>query len=621
MGIAQSLLHADARSSATDVPATGFTHQTQSGSRDDTPELATCGSALFAVLTVLWLGSAIVRFAAALLVTSPSIFTDELTYWSLARSFHHGAHFFAYNNPYDIPAQLYSILLSPLFGTGSSTIVYIFAKLLSSLMLCAVVFPAYFLAREIVNHREALAVAILSLLVPGGIYTATVMAENLFYPVLVLCAWLAFRTLLRGKVRDALWSGVAFSVGYYVKPHILFLMAGYAVCIGIWFISQLLPWDPAKRTLPTASAGAARRCIPFVVFACGLTVRAWETAGRAHSIVGMITGEAYAGVIKTGNYRLPWDLFAHSAAWLILVLAISTALLPLVAVMIGAFQLPKFDQTQRWFWIFLLCVCGTFLFMITRHNVLNDGLLRTHERYVFELSPLLFAWYFASRDKLPRRLLLPITAALVVGVASVLAYVSPHLLTWSVQCDSPTLSGLFWMLLRSPWHHARAFILTTLLVGGSICLLGSLFRRRLPILVLCWAAVLIACNLGWYTLRLKLVTPEVKRFNEIAMFVQAEVSRYDAVGFLEDNADPRVGWYGAFWWPGPYRYYYRERQPNTDWFAVPVKSRPDGSLEFGTENPRVLLASDSIELPYPVVHYFADAHMRMYRLGDPTETK
>ena len=318
---------------------------------------------------------------------------------------------------------------------------------------------------------------------------------------------------------------------------------------------------------------------------------------------------------------MPWGLFAHSATWLILVLAISTALLPLLAVIMGAFQLPRFDEAQRWFWFFLVCVSGVFLFMITRHNVLNDGQLRTHERYVFELSPLLFTWYFASRNQLPRRLLLWITAIIVVGEASVLAYVSPHSLTWNVQCDSPTLSGLFWMLLRSPFHHPRAFILATLLVGGLIYLLGSLSHRRLQILVLCWAAVLIAGNFGWYTLRLKLVAPDVKRFNDIALFVQAEVPRYDPVGFLEDNADQRVGWYGAFWWSGPYYSYYRERQPNTDWFAVPVKSRPDGSLEFGTKPPRVLLVSDSIALPYPMIHYFADAHMRMYRLGDLPETK
>jgi hypothetical protein len=588
------------------------------------PRVGACypdGSPTVAILTVIWLASSIIRFAAAIVITSPSIFGDELTYWSLARSFHHGAPFVAYNGFYDIPAQLYSVLLSPLFGTGNSTTVYTFAKLLSSLVLCSVVFPAYFLAREMVNHREALAVAILSLLVPGGIYTATVMAENLFYPVFALCAWLAFRTLLRGKIRGALLTGAAFSVGYYVKPHILFLMAAYAVCVGVWFLSKLLTWKSDKPNVQAVTAGTLRRCIPFVVFACGLTVRVLETVGRAHSMAALITGEAYAGIVQVGNHHMPWGLFAHSAAWLILVLAISTALLPLVALVMGAFQLRRFDEVQLWYWFFLLCVSGTFLFMITRHNVLNDGQLRTHERYVFELSPLLFTWYFASRDQLPRRLLLLSTAILAAGGASVLAYVSPHLLTWSVQCDSPTLSGLFWMLLRSPFHHSRAFILATLFVGGLFYLLASLSRRRLQILVLCWAAPLIACNLGWYAFRLKFVTPEIRRFNDIALFVQAEVPRYDAVGFLEDNADQRVGWYGAFWWSGPYYSYYRERQPNTDWFALPVKSRSDGSLEFGTKPPKVLLVSDSIALPYPVVHYFADAHMRMYCLGDLPETK
>src|SRR5579885_2461977 len=59
------------------------------------------------VLTALWLSLAVIRFAAAMFVASPSIFTDELTYWSLARSLHHGMRLIAFNGYYDIPTQLY----------------------------------------------------------------------------------------------------------------------------------------------------------------------------------------------------------------------------------------------------------------------------------------------------------------------------------------------------------------------------------------------------------------------------------------------------------------------------------------------------------------------------------
>lgn len=547
--------------------------------------------------------------------TSPSIFTDELTYWSLARSFHHGAHFIALNRHVDFPAQLYSILLSPLFGASDSSVVYVLVKLVSCLMFSSVVFPAYFLARELVDHREAMAVAILSLLVPGGIYTATVMAENLYYPAFVLSAWLAYRALYRGTPRDAVWAGVAFAFTYFVKPHVLFLMAAYGLTVAIWFGNRLAQSSSVKLAMRQELPGLLRRAVPFAVFACALPIRYFESIGYAHSLAGLVFGESYLGALRLGEHRIPLGTFLSSGIWLFGVMLIATAWLPVLSVLGSAFQWRRLTEAQRWFWVLTVTASGIFLVMITRHNALNDGILRTHERYVFQLSPLLFAWYFASRKQLLARGLGAVAGVVMVASSIAMAR-SVNALTWNNASDSPTLSGMFWMHWRYP--HRPVIILAGLLCGGLLCLLAMLITRRLAVQVTLWAIFLVGCNAGWYGLRLQFIKPEVQRFNNLAMYLKASVPRTDSVAVLEDQVDARFGWYANFWLSQPFYYdWWKQRQ---DWFAVPLTGTADGSLDFGAQRPQFLLASDTVTLPYAAVHDFPEVHLRLYRVPAATGT-
>ncbi len=578
--------------------------------------LWTNNSALFPLLSAIWLATSLLRFSAAMLMTSPSVLTDELTYWSMARSFHHGLHFLAFNLRADYPSQIYSVLLSPLFSVGDSNVVYALAKLVSSLMFCSVIFPAYFLAREVLDQREAMGVALLSLLIPGGIYTATVMTENLYYPTFVLSAWLAYRALYGGKPRDGVLAGLGFVLAYYVKPHVLFLMAGYGLSVAIWLYSRLTRSYPARSAMKDEFAGLLRRGIPFVVFACGLLIRYFETRSFTHSLAALVFGESYLGIVGLDKHRIPLSSFLLSGTWLLIAMLISTAVLPLLAVFASAFQWKRLGEPQRWFWVLTVCTAGLFLFMITRHNVLNDGILRTHERYVFQLSPLFFTWYFASRKQLSLPWLLPV-ASIILIVTSVAITHSSNVLTWNNSSDSPTLSGMFWMHIRYP--GTPAIIVGLLIGGGLLCLSAPLLSRRPLVIGTIWAIFLVGCNAGWYGLRLKFVQPEVKRFNDLAMYLKAVVPRNDAIGLLEDDTDPRIGWYGNFWLSQPF-YFYFWRQ-HADWFAVPVTRTSDGSLNFDREHPRFLLASDSIALPYSMVHDFPAVKLRMYLVPLVPETK
>jgi hypothetical protein len=119
----------------------------------------------------LWLVLAALRWLAALPVRQPRIFRDELLHWQLAQSFVTHRPFLVSGEAVDYPAVLYPALLSLGLHVGDPHFAFQIAHLLNALMMSAVVFAAYALARELGGQRESLAVASLAGLAPGGGYS------------------------------------------------------------------------------------------------------------------------------------------------------------------------------------------------------------------------------------------------------------------------------------------------------------------------------------------------------------------------------------------------------------------------------------------------------------------
>ncbi|PYL62600.1 MAG: hypothetical protein DMF25_11875, partial [Verrucomicrobia bacterium] len=183
-------------------------------------------------LLSIWLGSAILRFLLALILTNPFIFIDELWYWQIARTFHRTGQFLLLDHDIYIPSRLYSVLLSAAFVFREPFTSYVAAKMINALLICSVVFPVYLLARELLGKKECAAALLLSVAIAGGAYSGTIMPENLFYPAFMLSFWLAYRVLAGLRTRDGLLSGIAFSVSYFIKPHIMILALSYSLCVG-----------------------------------------------------------------------------------------------------------------------------------------------------------------------------------------------------------------------------------------------------------------------------------------------------------------------------------------------------------------------------------------------------
>jgi hypothetical protein len=140
-----------------------------------------------------WLGaivvcSALFRILLARRMVAPWIMVDELIYSELAKSLAaHGSYLIR-----GVPAHgfgfLYPVLIAPAFRIASVPTAYGAAKAIDSVVMSLAAVPAYLLARRVVRPGLALGVAVLTVAVPSMVYTGTLMTENLFYPLFLLCA-------------------------------------------------------------------------------------------------------------------------------------------------------------------------------------------------------------------------------------------------------------------------------------------------------------------------------------------------------------------------------------------------------------------------------------------------
>src|ERR671910_1664572 len=102
---------------------------------------------------------------------TPAIFTDELLFSELARSFAEGGGVRVRDEPFSFPAVIPALLQAPAWLMSSTPIAYELAKAVNTAVMCLAAVPAYWLSRRLVSPAFALLVAV-----------ATVARGPMLYP-------------------------------------------------------------------------------------------------------------------------------------------------------------------------------------------------------------------------------------------------------------------------------------------------------------------------------------------------------------------------------------------------------------------------------------------------------
>jgi hypothetical protein len=298
-------------------------------------------------------------------------------------------------------------------------------KIVQAVVMSLTAVPVFLWCRRLTGDRWALVAAILTLAVPGLIYSGMILSEVAFYPVAVLAAWAMAAALERpSRAHQALLVG-AVALAVLTRLQALVLPLAFLTAIGL---KALLDRDlrVLRRLWPAVAALAI----------LGVAWVAWRLAA-AGSVSGLLGGYAAAADAPYEPGEVLRSTLDHAGA-----LVLMTGIFPVcaVALLVGrersaAGRAYLATTLSLVFW--LLLQTGAFASVYV-----NGGL---SGRYLLPLAPLLFiglALWLARGA--PRT---QVSAGLVAfGVLAVLvAMPLQRLIVQEAAWQSPEAIALLWL--------------------------------------------------------------------------------------------------------------------------------------------------------------------------------
>ena len=174
---------------------------------------------------------------------SPTIFSDEIELTQLSRSIAETGSAARRGESYGIPT-LYAYVLAPAWWIDDTTSAWEAVKLIGALVMSATLFPAYALARYVVERPWAVAAAVASVAAPPLAYAPYLMQEPLAYPVSTLGLLLVARYADRPTL-PRLAAAAAFAVvAWQVRDQLAVLLAVLAAAAGyhLWRAARFRAW-------------------------------------------------------------------------------------------------------------------------------------------------------------------------------------------------------------------------------------------------------------------------------------------------------------------------------------------------------------------------------------------
>jgi len=510
-----------------------------------------------AQVTGVWLALSALRWLAALPVVQPRIFRDELLHWQLARSFVTHRPFLVSGQVVDYPAVLYPAILSLGLHGANLHRAFHFAQGLNALMTSAVVFFAYALARELVDHRSALAVAVLAGLAPAGGYSVFIMEESAYYPLFVASCWLGWRVLVHGRWRDALACAVALSLTYFAKPLAVPLVAAYAGVVVLWMLSELRDGRARALLVPLAV-----RIAPVAAFGLMLVMRhALTSRGADATQSGVVLGRFYSEELG-GALIPPLKPFTAVVLSLALALTLGVGIAPLVSVL-GGWRARVADRRRLWLALLAIAVAAVYVLAAARHTMVINRAPKIHERYAFAVGPLFLALFFADAAPLG----VAAIAVASIGIAAVMARIAYTALPDNTWVNGPSMTAA-WLALTK----VGSGVVVGLLLGVAtalVCLAARRARVRHGPMALAavLAAPLLVLNVVWYAFVYR-IQGALEPMQHTIAALEALPPAARITTLVSEDRDPMamLSYYGKFWLEDRLTVYWTGTAP-PPWYA------------------------------------------------------
>ena len=427
----------------------------------------------WAWLVAIVAGSFVVRAWLARGMLGPFIMVDELIYSELARSLADSGELLVRDVSSPGYGIVYPLLISPAYAVFEGlTDAYAAVKTLNALVMSLAAIPAYLLARRVVGPGLSLLAAVLAVSLPSLVYTGSVMTENAFYPVFLVCALLLTLVLERPTAarQVALLIAVGLAAATRVQavvlvpalltaPLLLVVFRGEGVRVALW------PF----------------RWLYGVVLGAGALVLVAQLA-RGRSLSDLLG--AYS-IVGESDYELGEVL--RYALYHVAELDLYLGVVPVAATIVLVGRSRSLDRPLQA--LLATALAMTFWLVLVVSAFASVFAQRIQERNLFVVVPLFLVLLLAWVDRgAPRPRVLSLFAA---AAAAVLVLLIPFERFIDTSALSDTLMLLPWWSVQDhvglEWVAELAFALALVLAVAFI-LVPMRYALALPLVVLAYYA-------------------------------------------------------------------------------------------------------------------------------------
>ena len=417
----------------------------------------------WAWLTAIVVVSTLVRAWLARGMPAPFVFVDELIYWELARSLADTGSYAVRGVPTSGYSLLYPALLAPVtWLTDVLPSAYGLAKALNALVMSLAAVPAWLLARRVGGRWLALLAAVLAVALPSLAYTATIVTENLFYPVALVVAWALVRVLEMPSWRRVALLAVALGAALATRSQALGFVAAVVLAP---FVLALVARDRRLLRPFAPLLGAVAALAGLVVVGQLARGRSLSDLLGAYSVVG-------EGGYDVGDVLRFW-------LWHVEELTLYVAVIPVIVLVVLVAIGPQLPARLREHVAATLALVATSTLVVGAFasRFASD---RVQDRYLFFLAPLVLVavlgWVSIGAPR-PR---VPLVVGTLVAVGLVVAFPYTRFIGEPAKSDS---FGLIPLWTANAHLLGGSYRVTVLVAALALAALAAFVPARRAVAV------------------------------------------------------------------------------------------------------------------------------------------
>lgn len=448
----------DSLSTGADAPRGGWRSDAASWLRERRVDLL--------IVAAVWVATSIVIYLLAIGHVVPMRYLDEFLYWAMAKSQAAGDGLTWRGVPTSLWSSLYPRMIAPAFDMADTVKgQYRAVHAINSVMISAVVFPAFLMARLFVGRKLALLAVAFAIAAPAMNYAGLIAQENLAYPVCTAAFGACLLALVRPLGRNAV---------------LAFLLLGIAAFTRIQFV-LLLPVFIAAFALVVLmrEPGTKREYLRAQKVLCGL----FGAAVVLGLIAVLIKGQSLVGV-HIGVFKGKHLTFGNAWFWTKGFLAdvyLVAAIVPVFATfaMFGDRENRRDPLVGPLLAISLVAALA-FVAQVAWFSATSPFDWRTahvfYERYMFYLAPLFFTGLVVSFGRVRPK---AATASVLIGVL-IVSGMQSDLVKVPFSYDSFGLNYVgFLMDAHDSWlPHIGMLLAGLAAILGILYVLGTLPERH-----------------------------------------------------------------------------------------------------------------------------------------------